>query len=100
MPLELKIVFGVFALLFLVSLIVFPDKILDWIADKTGRSLTRFHIVIIEVLAIGLLVLMMIFILPICYKLDRLTPPIMLVILGVMRLCLWLSTQISGSDDD
>jgi tryptophan-rich sensory protein len=87
-------------LLALTSAIVYPDKLLAWLSDRTGRCFTRWHVFILASVSIGLMIIAIIFFLPVCYKLDRITPFLMVGLLAAMRFGGWLTARIFGFDDD
>jgi hypothetical protein len=89
----LRIVFTVFMLLALTSAIVYPDKLLGWLSDKTGRSFTRRQMVALMAVSIGLMTVAIIFFLPVCYRLDRITPFLMVGLLGAIRIGGWLMAR-------
>ena len=42
-------------------LIVFPDRVLDWIAERIGKELNLLHLLLLEAIAISSLVLFSIY---------------------------------------
>lgn len=46
-------------LLALAAAIVYPDKVLDWLSERTGRAFGRSYLILIEVLAIALMIVTM-----------------------------------------
>lgn len=46
------------AFLCIAAAIVYPDEILDWIASRTGKHFTALHLLILETIAAGSLVLL------------------------------------------
>src|ERR1700733_9120536 len=96
----LRIVLTVFTLLALTSAIVYPDKLLEWLSAKTGISFTRWHVIILALASISLMTIAIIFFLPVCYRLDRVTPFVMVGLLAIMRIGNWLAARIFGFGDE
>jgi hypothetical protein len=69
----------------LAGAILYPDKILRWLSEKTGRIFRWWHLVLLELAAIGLLILAMYVLMPIFPKLAWWEPLFYVGLLTVIR---------------
>ena len=83
----------------LAGAIVYPDKVFEWLSDKTGKTFGWLHLVVFELAAIGLMALAMFLIMPICPKLVLWEPFLMVGLLAAIRFGVWLALQFFGLDD-
>lgn len=88
-----------FMLIGLAALIVYPDKILEWLSTCTGRALGWGHLILIEVVAIVLMIAVMLWLLPLYPKLEWWRPLLFVGMVAAFRLILWLITNLFGFDD-
>jgi hypothetical protein len=87
--------FDIVVILPLAALIVFPDKILQWVADRTGREFGWRHVVLIEVVAIGSLgVLMDVFV--DLYPVERWRPLYVVGAFGMLRVVILFVEDLFG----
>jgi len=86
-------------LLGLAAAIVYPDKILEWLSEHTGRALGWLHLILIEAAAITLMVVAMVLLMPVYPKLEWWHPLLYIGILALFRTIMWCVTQMFGFDD-
>jgi hypothetical protein len=79
--------------------IVYPDKVLGWIEDRTGRAFGWRHIILLEVISVGLLILVMTLLISVYPRLDWWYPVLFVGLLAVVRVMMWLALQFFGFDD-
>ena len=80
----------------LAGAILYPDKILRWQPEKTGKIFTWRRLILLELAAIGLLVLAMYVMLPIYPKLVWWEPLFYVGLLAVIRALVDFSTYWFG----
>ena len=83
----------------LAAAIVYPDRILEWLSERTGRALGWLHLILIEVVAIMLMVVVMVLLMPVYPKLEWWHPMFYVGSLALIRFIMWLVTQMFGFDD-
>jgi len=83
----------------LAGAIVYPDKILEWLSDKTGKVFGWWHLIFLELVAIGSLIVVMLLLLPSYPKLDWWEPVLFVGLLAAIRIGVWVAMQIFGLDD-
>ena len=83
----------------LAAAIVYPDKILEWLSDATGKIFGWGHLVLLEVVTIGLMMLAMVLLMPTYPALVWWKPVMMVGVLAVIRIGVWLVVQMFGFDD-
>ena len=81
------------------TVIVFPDRILDWIGEHTGRVFTLRHIIWLEVLAIGSMMILTTLLAPHYPKIQEWYPLAIVGIMVVFRLIWSLLVGMFGADD-
>ena len=85
-----------FLLLGLAAVVVYPDKVAEWIAEWTGWSLGVRHLIYVEIVALGLIVLAMSLLMPAYPNLHWWQPLVWIGFLGVVRLIVRLFTGFLG----
>lgn len=88
-----------FLLLGLAALIVYPDKVLEWLSALTGRALGWGTLLIIEAVAITLLIGAMVWLMPLYPKLTWGQPLLYIGMVALFRVLLWGITRMFGFDD-
>ena len=83
----------------LAAVIVYPDKVLDWIGDRTGRAFNWWHVLVLEAIAIVLMVVVMVLLMPVYPGLDWWKPLLITTFFAVMRFLMWCVTRLFGFDD-
>ena len=83
----------------LAAIIVYPDKVLEWLSERTGRELGWLHLILIEVVAIGLTVIAMVLLMPAYPKLEWWYPILFVGMLALFRIVIWFIKQMFGFDD-
>lgn len=83
----------------LAAMIVYPDKVLEWLGERTGRELGWLHLILIEFVAIGLMVIAMILLMPVYARLEWWYPIIFVGLLTVLRTVMWSIKQMFDFDD-
>ncbi|MBI5773287.1 MAG: hypothetical protein HZA89_06035 [Verrucomicrobia bacterium] len=81
-------------------MIVFPDKVLNWIGERTGKAFGWWHIVLLEIIAVGLLIIAMTLLMPIYPKLYWWYPLLCIGVSGVIRMLMWFISEMFGFDDE
>ena len=79
--------------------IVYPDKVLDWIGERTGRAFSWRHVVWLEVVAIGLMIIAMTLLMPVYPKLQWWYPLLFVGMLALIRGIMWLVIEMLGFHD-
>jgi hypothetical protein len=88
-----------FIIVGLAAVIVYPDKVLDWIGDRTGGVFGFRHVVYIEVVAIGLMFVVMTLLMPVYPKLEWWYPLLYVGLLGLFRFFMSIVIGMFGFDD-
>ena len=88
-----------FVLIGLAAAIVYPDRILEWLSERTGRVLGWLHLILIEVAAIGFMIVAMMLLMPVYPKLAWWHPMLYVGLLALIRIIMWLVTKMFGFDD-
>src|SRR4051812_43879095 len=83
----------------LAAAIVYPDKCLDWIGERTGRAFGLRHVVFLQVVAFGLLIIAMILLMPVYPKLHWWHPLVFVGMLGLFRVIARFITALFGFED-
>ena len=79
--------------------IIYPDTVLDWISARTGREFDWRYFVWLEVVAIGLMIVAMTLLMPVCPKLDWWYPLLFIGAAALARGIRWLVLEILGYHD-
>ena len=83
----------------LAAAIVYPDKFLEWLSERTGWALGWLHVVLIEVGAIGLMVVAMVWLMPLYPKLEWWYPVLHIGALAMIRIITAILVSLFGFDD-
>jgi hypothetical protein len=83
----------------LAAVIVYPDKIMEWLSECTGWKLGWLQLILIEVVAIVLMVIAMALLMPAYPKLEWWYPMLFVGLLIAFRAVSWLINQMFGFDD-
>jgi len=83
----------------LAAVIVYPDKVLDWIGERTGRVFGWRHVVLIEVVAVALMVVSMALLMPAYPRLDWWYPLLFVGMLALLRGIMWFIAELFGFRD-
>ena len=74
-------------------LVIFPDKALDDIGERTGRAFGRRHLVWFEIILIGLIIVAMIILKRFYPELRWFLPLIPIGFLALIRGIIWISNR-------
>lgn len=80
----------------LAAVVVYPDKVLDWIGGKTGRAFGWVHLVLLEVVAIAAIATAVSVLMPIYPKLQWWMPLVDVGLLAVFRAISWILVEMFG----
>ena len=69
----------------LAAIVVYPDRVLDWIGARTGRHFTWVHVVLLIVVTLLVMVALDLFLLRICPRFDWWMPILVTGLMGVFR---------------
>lgn len=83
----------------LAAAIVYPDWILEWLRARTGRTLGWVHLILIEVVAVVLAVVAVVFLMPLYPKLEWWHPLLTVGLLAMIRAITALVTSFLGFND-
>ena len=83
----------------LAAVIVYPDKVLDWLAERVGRELGWFHLILIEVVAAALMTITMVLLMPVYPNLAWWYPVFAVFAIATFRFIGWLIKQTFGFED-
>ena len=83
----------------LAAVIVYPDKVLDWIGERTGRFFGWRHVVLVELIAVALMFATMALLMPAYPRLQWWDPLLFVGVLGLLRAIMWCVTKFFGFDD-
>jgi hypothetical protein len=83
----------------LAATIVYPDQVLDWIGERTGKVFGWKHVACLEVIAIGVLILTMKLLMPVYPKLTWWYPLAGIGLIGLFRIVLKFLVGMFGFDD-
>lgn len=83
----------------LAAAIVYPDVVLDWLSEMTGKILGWWHLLAVELAAIGLMIVAMVLLMPVYPKLDWWYPLLMVGLIAAVRFGVWLVTRLFDFDD-
>lgn len=88
-----------YIILGLAAVIVYPDKVLDWIGEHTGRVFGWWYIVLLVVVSIGLMFIVTPLLLREYPSLKWWLPLLYVGIWGLVRIVVWFLTDLFGSRD-
>jgi hypothetical protein len=88
-----------FVLLGLAAAIVYPDKILEWISDCTGKTFNWLHLLLLEVILVGIAIGVTAWLKSAYPALEWWRPLMMVAIVAAIRFLMWVVTQMFGFDD-
>lgn len=83
----------------LAAVMVYPDKVLASLGERTGRVFGWRHVMLLEILAIGSTVALMIFLLPDDSNLRWWRPLMAVGALATVRGVQWVVGQLLGLND-
>lgn len=83
----------------LAAAIVYPDKVLEWMSERTGRAFGWFHVVVLEVVAIALMGVTMLGLMPMYPKLEWWHPVLYVGMLASIRVITRWVTRLFGFND-
>jgi hypothetical protein len=89
-----------YLLLGLAAMIVYPDKILDELSDRTGREFGWQYVLVLEAVAIGLMIVAMHLLTPRYPKLTWWLPVLFVGGIAAIRFLMWRVVRMFGFDDD
>jgi hypothetical protein len=81
------------------AMMVYPDRILDWLGELTGRTFGGWYLMLIEGIAITLMVGTMLLLMPLYPKLQWWHPLASVGLLAGVRVATWLVVRMFGLDD-
>jgi hypothetical protein len=87
------------ALVALAAAIVYPDKVLEWLSERTGCAFGWFHVVVLEVVAIALMGVTMLGLMPMYPKLEWWHPVMYVGMLASIRVITGCVTRLFGLND-
>jgi hypothetical protein len=79
--------------------IVYPDKVLDWIGDRTGWSFKWPHVLLVVLIAAAAMWLAMLCLMPLYPRLHWWQPLLSTGMLTIFRLLMALVVEIVGLKD-
>jgi hypothetical protein len=83
----------------LAAAIVYPDKVLDWVGERTGKAFGWRHIIWLEVIAIGLMIFAMTLLMPIYPRLEWWYPLLLVGAFALLRGIMWVLLEMFGFHD-
>lgn len=83
----------------LAAVIVYPDKVLDWIGERTGRVFGWRHVLLLEMIAVSLMVVSMALLMPAYPQLGWFHPLLFIGALTLCRVILWFIAELFGFRD-
>lgn len=78
---------------------VYPDKVMDWLGERTGRVFGWRHVIMLEVLALGSTIVLVALLLSADTRLAWWKPLGLVFALAVVRGVQWVVTQLLGLND-
>ncbi len=87
---------SLFAFAGLGLVIIHPDRVLDWLADQTGRIYRLRHLIILELMAIAALFCALGFAMSLTTAITSRDPLITVALIALHRFFLWLAMEILG----
>jgi hypothetical protein len=87
------------AFLALAAIIVYPDHVLEWIGDRTGKHFSWRHVIFLEVFALAVLAIFTNFLLPQYPQVHWWYPILITCAVGAFRLITWLISNLFGFED-
>jgi hypothetical protein len=88
-----------FVIAALAAVIVYPDKVLDWIGDRTGLGFNWRHVLLLEGIAVGLMFAVMALLMPMYPRLHWWHPLLFTSFFALMRFIMWCVVRLFGFDD-
>lgn len=88
-----------FLIVGLAAVMVYPDKLLDWLGERTGRVFGWRHVALLEILAIGSMVALMTFLLSAYPNLSWWKPLLAVSALAAVRVLHWVVGRLLGLND-
>ena len=88
--------FFIFAL---AAIVVYPDKLLDWLGERTGQVFGWRHVALLKVFAIGSMIALMMLLLSADPSLRWWQPLIAVSALAVVRGIQWVAGRLLGLND-
>ena len=88
-----------FIIIGLAAVIVYPDKVLDWIGDRTGRAFDWRHVLLFEGIAVALMFAAMALLMPVYPRLHWWQPLFFTGVLALLRFIMWCVVRLFGFDD-
>ena len=88
-----------FVLIAIAAAIVYPDKVLDWFSELTGKAYGWIHLIVYEIFAIGALIGTMAMLMSAHPALEWWRALVSVGIVAAFRLIMWLVMQLFGFDD-
>ncbi len=83
----------------LAAVIVYPDKVLDWIGERTDREFGWPYVVLLEAVAIALMFVAMALLMPAYPRLEWWNPLLFVGILATIRAITWFVDEWFGFRD-
>jgi hypothetical protein len=83
----------------LAAAMVYPDKVVEWIGERTGKAVGWLHIVLFEILAITLMIVAMTLLMPAYPRLEWWYPLVFVGVIGMLRVALLFVRSLFGVDD-
>ncbi|MBL9174536.1 MAG: hypothetical protein JNL10_13450 [Verrucomicrobiales bacterium] len=83
----------------LAAVIVHPDRVLDWIGERSGRAFGWQHVALLEAVAMVLMSVAMALLMPAYPQLQWWHPLLLVGMLGLFRGILWFVTGLFGFPD-
>lgn len=84
----------------LAAVVVYPDEILHWLSDATGRLFGWGSLILLEVVAIGLLIGAVVIFQPHASSVQWWTPLYFVGLVSVFRAVMWGLKQAIGFGED
>jgi len=83
----------------LAAAIVYPDKILEWLSGQTGFAWGLLHLILVQAVAIGLMIVAMLLLMQMYPRLEWWHPLTHVGMLAGIRTIMWCLSRMFGFDD-
>ena len=83
----------------LAVVIVYPDKVLDWIGERTGYAFDWRHILVLEGITVGLMMAAMALLMPMYPRLHWWEPLLFTGFFALLRFFMWCVARLFDFDD-
>jgi hypothetical protein len=81
------------------AIMVYPDKVLDWVSDRTGRRMNWLHLFLLELVGVVLMAAAMSWLMQLYPRLHWWHPIVVVGAVAIIRISMWLVAKLFGFDD-